>query len=166
MTEERTARFGLPLLHVGQAQKELDHNEAITLLEILAQPVVRGIGADAPPSESAPGDCWITGAMPVGAWSGHPDALAVSTVGGWRFVAAPNGMTVRDPEGVTAVRVDGTWRAGEVRGTAFVVGNHQVVGARSAAIADPAGGVSIDQEARAAVSAILAAMRGHGLVAS
>ncbi len=166
MNEERTPRFGLPLLHAGQAQKELDHNEAITLLEVLAQPVVRGIGVDVPPSESAAGDCWVTGTTPVGDWSGHPEALAVRTAGGWRFAAARDGMSVRATDGISAVRLDGVWRTGEVRANAFFVGNHQVVGSQAAAIEDPSGGASVDHEARTAVLAILAALRGHGLVAS
>lgn len=42
----------------------------------------------------------------------------------------------------------------------------QVVGARAAAIADPAGGTVIDSEARTAVAGMLSAMRQHGLIAS
>ncbi|QNE32258.1 DUF2793 domain-containing protein [Sphingomonas sp. NBWT7] len=165
MSEERTARFGLPLLHASQAQKELDHNEAITLLEILAQPVVRGIGVDVPPSESAAGDSWVTGMDPVGEWSGHPDALAVWTAGGWRFMAACDGMTVRQLDGMTATRVAGVWQIGRICAEAFFVGNHQVVGPRGSAIVDPSGGGTVDREARAAVLAILSALRSHGLVA-
>ena len=40
VSEETTARLTLPFLQSGQAQKELTHNEALTLLDIAVQPVV------------------------------------------------------------------------------------------------------------------------------
>jgi len=40
------------------------------------------------------------------------------------------------------------------------------VGARAAAIDSPAGGTVVDLEARSAISAILSAMRQHGLIAT
>jgi hypothetical protein len=51
--------------------------------------------------------------------------------------------------------------------TSYKVAGNQVVGARGAAIADAAGGAVIDVEARAALNALLAALRpaGHGLIA-
>ncbi|MCE9637413.1 MAG: hypothetical protein K8T90_17040 [Planctomycetes bacterium] len=48
----------------------------------------------------------------------------------------------------------------------LVVDSIQVVGAQKAAIADPAGGGVIDLQARAAVMAILARLRTHGLSAT
>jgi len=42
----------------------------------------------------------------------------------------------------------------------------QVVGPQEAAIAAPSGGSAVDVEARAALGAILDALRGHGLIAS
>lgn len=37
--------------------------------------------------------------------------------------------------------------------------------ARSGSVADVAGGTTVDAEARAAIAAMLVAMRGHGLIA-
>ena len=42
----------------------------------------------------------------------------------------------------------------------------QVVTTRQAAIADPAGGATVDTQARTAIASILAAMRTHGLIAT
>lgn len=50
-------------------------------------------------------------------------------------------------------------------GTSFQVGANQVVSARGAAVADAAGGANIDVEARAALNALLARVRVHGLIA-
>jgi hypothetical protein len=52
-----------------------------------------------------------------------------------------------------------------VVGAGLVVSGTQVVGSQGAAIADPAGGATIDLQCRAAVMAILARLRGHGLIA-
>lgn len=46
------------------------------------------------------------------------------------------------------------------------VGANKVVGARGAAIANPAGGATVDAEARAAIDAILARIEAHGLIAT
>lgn len=37
MNDQTTVRLSLPLLQVGQAQKELSHNEALTLLDFAVQ---------------------------------------------------------------------------------------------------------------------------------
>lgn len=47
----------------------------------------------------------------------------------------------------------------------FKVAGNQVVGARQGAVVDPAGGVTVDAQARAQLSALIAACRAHGLIA-
>jgi hypothetical protein len=49
--------------------------------------------------------------------------------------------------------------------TGYKVAGNQVVGARGAAIADPAGGATVDTEARTALVAILNFLRGWGATA-
>jgi hypothetical protein len=66
--------------------------------------------------------------------------------------------------GVWAVYRAGAWELGTVRGSSLVLEGLQVVGSRAAAIADPAGGTTVDSQARSAVSQILAALRQHGLI--
>jgi hypothetical protein len=166
MSEDTTARWGLPLLHAGQAQKEMDHNEALALLDLAVQPIVMAIGLDVPPAEPGEGACWIVGTDPVGAWSGRRGALAGWTGGGWRFVTPIAGMTVtRAGDGLTA-RHDGTqWTIGELHATGVMVGGMRVLGSRQAAIAAPSGGAIIDTEARSSIAAVLSALRAHGLIA-
>lgn len=161
-----SARLGLPLLVPGQAQKELFHNEALAAIDLALQASVVAVGLDQPPAAPAPGQCWIVGTAPAGDWSGQASALAGWTAGGWRFVAAVEGMAVWDrATGSVARRVGGLWLSGIVTGMRFVVGGVQVVGSRAAAIGAPAGGTTVDAEARATVTAILTALRGHGLIA-
>ena len=57
------------------------------------------------------------------------------------------------------------WALGEVRGGRVLIGGTPVVGPRQSAIAGASGGTIADAEARAAIDAILAALRAHGLIA-
>jgi hypothetical protein len=143
---EVTPRLGLPLLAAGQAQKEIAHNEALVLIDQLAQPAAEGV-SETPPAVPLPGQSWIGGASPVGAWSGHAGALACWTDGGWRFVAPRSGMAVWiGPDGLLARYRDGAWRTG----------------AASPAVS---GGSVIDAQARAAIGALQVVLRRHGLIA-
>lgn len=49
--------------------------------------------------------------------------------------------------------------------TAFKVGGTKVVGTQQAAINNPAGGSTVDTQARVAINAILTALAAHGLIA-
>ncbi|WP_066650242.1 MULTISPECIES: DUF2793 domain-containing protein [Sphingomonas] len=165
MTDETTARLALPLLQPGQAQKELYHNEALALLDFATQAVVEAVGVDMPPAAPAMGACWVVGSAPVGGWTGQALAIAGWTGGGWRFVPAREGMTVWNRSEDQASRFDGiAWRSGELRGSVLMIGDDQLIGPRRPAIGDPAGGATVDIEAREAVTAILTALRGHGLI--
>lgn len=166
MVDESSARLGLPLIQPGQAQKELDHNEALALLDAVVQPVVEAVGRNDPPATPAIGQCWLIGAAPTGGWQGRAKALAVWTSGGWRFIAAFEGMTVWSRADAQDARFTaGDWRLGDLRGASLNIGGVQVVGARQGAIATPAGGSAADAEARASIAQILDALRAHGLIA-
>lgn len=162
---ETTARHGLPLIQPGQAQKELAHNEALALLDLIAQPSVVAVGTNTPPGSPVPGQCWVVGASPSGAWSGHAHALAGWTGGGWRFASPVPGMTVWTGGAGSFARWSGSaWEVGVLTGTSLKVGGQQVVGARGPAIAGPIAGGTIDSESRSAIEGILAALRTHGLI--
>ncbi|MDR6848482.1 MAG: DUF2793 domain-containing protein [Sphingomonas sp.] len=167
MNDQTTVRLSLPLLQVGQAQKELSHNEALTLLDFAVQPVVEAVGVGSPPVSPDTGACWIVGPSPTGAWSGSPNAIAGWTNAGWRFLAARDGMNAWSRGDSAFARFDGSrWRIGEVTGACLLVAGRQVVGEQQSAISAATGGTTIDAEARATLAAVLAAMRSHGLIAS
>lgn len=164
MTDSATARLMLPLLEPGQAQKEMFHNEALARIDVAIQARVVAAGVNVPPPDPAPGECWIAGESPEGAWAGRAHAIAGWTAAGWRLIDAFEGMRcwVSAAEGF-ATFTGGEWHVGECYGR-LIVDGEQLVGSRGAAIADPAGGTSPDAEARDAIAAILAALRTHGLI--
>ena len=166
MEQETTARLGLPLLVTGQAEKELTHNEALALVDLVLGAGVEAMGLDTPPADPTMGQAWIVGDAPAGAWAGRARAVAGWTGGGWRFVAPTEGLSVWIvAEKLQARFVGETWVAGEVRASRVLVGDVPVLGPRGVAIAAPAGGTTVDAEARAALGAVLAMLRTHGLIA-
>lgn len=164
---ESTERLGLPLLAPGQAQKELIHNEALQLLEALVAGAVEEPARNAPPPAPVPGSCYLVGNAPTGAWSQYAGHLAASTSGGWRFVPPAPGMTALvKSSGLTVSYVGSAWETGSIRAQRVLIDGLQVLGARTAAVADPVGGALVDAEARSALIQILSALRLHGLIAT
>ena len=142
-----TARLNLPLLAAGQAQKEMTHNEALTLVDALIVPVVEEVGRVSPPSSPALGQCWALGANPTGEWVGQPFALAVATTGGWRFAPLPIGATVILAANLLIYRRNtGGWQV------------PQTVGA-------PTGGAVVDAQCRTAVANVISALLAAGIAA-
>lgn len=161
---EQTVRFAMPLLATGQAGKELAHNEALTIIDMLVQPEVAAVGIEVPPVAPEPGQCWIIGPQPAGAWAGRADHLAGWTTSGWRFVAPREGLTGWcSSTGLPIAYRQGVWHEGDVSCARVVVEGQAVVGARSEAIPDPVSGAG-DEPVRAAIVAILGALRQHGLI--
>jgi hypothetical protein len=149
--DEETERLSLPMLAVAQAQKEVTHNEALALLDIAVQPVVVAVAPATVPAAPVPGQCWIVGPVPTGAWAGQAGALAGWTGSGWRFVAPFEGLSAWSVADQGMVRREGTsWR----------------IAARGGAIANPAGGGNVDLEARVAIGAILDLLRASGHILS
>ena len=162
---ESTHRLGLPLLSPGQAQKELFHNEALQQIDIVLAGAVEEGPRTAPPSAPTAGQCFIVGPEPTGEWIGYADHLAAFSVAGWRYVPPVEGMTVfvRTVQ-AAATYFGGSWEIGQLRGSAVHVDGQQVLAARQGVIGSPAGGAVVDNEARLAINAMLAALRAHGLI--
>ena len=161
----QTDRLALPLLAAGQAQKELAHNEALLLLDLVSQPVAQSADLATPPATPSPGQCWIVGAAPTGAWSGKAMAIAGWTENGWRFAMPAAGWRAWVTDRGHMVRFDGSgWNDEAVRNAGYYIAGEQVVGPRQAAIADPAGGATVDSQARTTLLSILAMLREHGLI--
>jgi hypothetical protein len=163
----QSQRLGLPFIAPGQSQKELFHNEALQLLDLVAAAAVEEAPRNDPPEPPTLGSSYIVGAAPTGEWSGKAGALALYTPAGWRFVGPVEGMqALVKPGGTRAVYRSGGWELGTVRAGRVMVDGVQVVAAQAPAVADAAGGAIVDSEARSAINALLSALRSHGLIAT
>ncbi len=141
-----TPRFSLPLLALAQAQKEVTHNEALTLIDALLHVAVEAGPLADPPAAPTEGQCWLVGDPASGEWAGQAGAIAVWTAGGWRFAAPREGMrAVRLSDAAWLRFGGGVWREPGV-------------------VSVPAGGATVDAEARAAIAALLLLLDAHGLL--
>lgn len=163
---QRTARLKLPLLVTGQAQKEVTHNEALILLDLLVAPSGSG-PANVAPSAPPEGSVHICGPTPSGEWEGRAHHLAIWIAAGWRFAAPFEGQKfVEASSGQEWQFRGGTWVRGVVLASELRVNGNKVIGSQRQAIANASGGSTVDTEARTVLAAILDALRGHGLIAT
>lgn len=166
MSTTNSDRFALPLLQAGQAQKELTHNEALALVDMLLHAQVESMAIATPPGGAAIGQCWVVASGGTGAWAGQDGKLACLTTGGWRFVIPRNGLHLLNAsDGNNYVHNGTNWQAAQVRADGVYIGGNRIIATRQSAISDPSGGGTTDSEARTAISAILGALRNHGLIA-
>lgn len=91
-----TPKLAMPELSVGQAGKELTHNQALAILDQLAQAVVVDKDLATPPGSPANGAMYIVAAAATGAWAGKSGNLAfwLTSVGAWTFAVPVNGWSV------------------------------------------------------------------------
>lgn len=139
-----TPRLSLPLLHVGQAQKEVTVNEAVLRADALLHAVVQG-AADSPPTSPAEGDSWIVGSAATGEWAGHAGDLAHFAGGAWLFTSPREGMAVFDASADQTTRYSNGWQY-------------------ASAPVQPAGGITVDTEARDAIAGLVAALVSVGVL--
>jgi hypothetical protein len=90
-----TPKLAMPELVVGQAGKELTHNQALAILDQLAQATVVDKDLATPPGSPVNGAMYIVAAGATGAWSGQSGNLAVwlDAVAGWTFIAPADGWS-------------------------------------------------------------------------
>jgi hypothetical protein len=158
-----------PIMHAGQIigqVTEYSDRLALTLLTAHREAVM-GEGAAKKVSASEPEEVRRRILDKLAEMNARLGAIACWTSGGWRFVASIDGMVAWSITDEVWLQWNGAeWVAGLLIGHAVRIGGLQVVGARRAAIANPAGGANIDAEARGAIAGILDTLRGHGLIAA
>ena len=84
-----TGRLALPYILQSQSQKEVTHNDALNILDVLIQSVVEEVGLNTPPGSPTVGKCWVVGAWPTGAWAGKANQIAQAVDGGGWFFVVP-----------------------------------------------------------------------------
>ncbi len=138
-----TARFTLPFLFSGQAQKEFFYNQAISALDSILQPVIEDVLSTAP-SDPLEGKSFLIGIAPTGEWAGREDQIAIRIAGAWSFITPEEGMQVFNRSERKFYYYSNGWN-GASEPTA------------------PNGGATVDQEARAQITEMLEALRIAGI---
>lgn len=142
--DSRTARLDLPLLFAGQAQKEAFVNEVCARVDALLHGAIEAEAAT-PPATPADGQCWLIASGASGAWTGRSGQIAARQSGNWLYFAPRDGMRLVNRATGQEIRFHTSWKAAT----------------RPAA---PSGGATVDTEARAAISALLAALTTAGII--
>lgn len=93
MSDDQSARLGLPYLAAGQLQKHVTLNEGLTRLDALVQMAVTSRTVASPPASAPEGDLYI---LPDGvdgaAWAAFaPGDLVRAEISGWSGVDVPAG---------------------------------------------------------------------------
>lgn len=140
----RTPRLALPLLYVGQTQKEITVNEGILSADFLIDSAIEGV-VSTPPASPAIGSMWLVGTAPTGDFAGQADKLAGWSDSGWRFFAPRDGMRIFDL-GKSAYRL------------------YQKGWTMALAPAAPSGGTVIDEQARSTLAALTDALKVAGIL--
>ncbi len=159
-----TIRLGLPLLSAGQAQKEVTHNEALLAIDRLLHIAVLTRGLNTPPPSPVAGSIYIIGPVPTGAWSGQAGRLASHDGFGWTIVAPVRGCLAWIVDEASFAVFDTVWSQGGWPSNGLKIGGRTLLAATPVAISSPSGGTVIDVEARAKISALLAALHDQGVI--
>ena len=138
-----TPRFDLPLLYAAQAQKEVVANEAFALTDALLHCAIEG-AASTPPTSPVNGTSWLVAAGATGTWAGQDGNIACMQNGNWVFVAPRDGVLVLNRANGQMQHYFGGWKT-------------------PAAPSTPTGGTTVDDVARSAISALIAALKVAGI---
>lgn len=142
-----TANLRMPYILPAQAQKHVTHNEAIRMLDVIAQAGALDRDLTTPPPAPGEGDTYIVATSASGDWIGHDHSLAAWQDGAWAFYEPQTGWLVWIADENTLVVWDGAaWilaSAGSgVTPSSLSDGSHDLVGVNGA-IADATNRLSV-----------------------
>ena len=115
-----TANLSMPLLAQSQAQKHVTVNEALALLDSVAQLTLESVTTATPPVSPVEGQGYVVASGGTDAWLGADGQLAVFTNGGWRLIAPQAGWKAWIKDEGRAYFYDGT----EWHGDAVIASPH------------------------------------------
>ncbi|MDO5621547.1 MAG: DUF2793 domain-containing protein [Paracoccus sp. (in: a-proteobacteria)] len=115
MSEQETAKLGLPLVQPAQAQKHVTVNEGLMRLDGLVNLVLESADLATPPETVVDGVAYGVPASAVNAWAGQGGRIAIGANGGWVFAdpAAGQRAMLRD-RGLPAIHDGKAWRIGAI----------------------------------------------------
>ena len=81
-----TPKLSLPYIAASQSQKEVTHNEALNVIDLLLDRSVLDKDLTEPPSTPAEGAAYIIPTGATGVWAGKTGQIAQFIGGAWRYV--------------------------------------------------------------------------------
>lgn len=139
-----TPNIGLPLLLVGQAQKEFFLNQALSILDAVHRNSVNA-SRPTPPTTPVEGQCFRVTGPASEAWTGNEDNIAIRIGDDWHFIPPRDGMRLFDSEAGHVLFYRSAWEFAEVSPV-------------------PTTGAVIDSEARAALVQLIQALRDSAII--
>lgn len=103
-----TSQFGLPLLAAAQAQKHVTVNEALAVVDAIAQLRLQSTTQSVAPTTPVDGDAYVVAPGSIGDWLGQDGKVAIATNGYWRFLTPKVGWQAFNVETGANVLFDGT----------------------------------------------------------
>lgn len=102
-----TNQFGMPLLASAQAQKHVTVNEALSILDAVAQFRIASADIATPPTGVAEGTAYLIPEGAVNEWTTQAGHIAIAVNDGWRYVAPQAGWQVFNAQTGTTQLFDG-----------------------------------------------------------
>jgi len=93
MSTETTPNLSLPLMIRNQSGKEVTHNEALVIIDVLLNNGIIDKDLSTPPTSPNEGDTYIVNTTATGDWLNQEGKIAFYN-NGWRFIAPKEGFTV------------------------------------------------------------------------
>lgn len=161
-----TDRYGLPLLQVAQAQKEVTHNQAVAGIDTLLHLAVETATLNRPPVAPALGQAWIVAPGASGAWAGHAGEVASFGSAGWRYTVPREGCVawLCDVQRFAVCTAAG-WRDDGWPAAGLRIGGRLAMTGSAPVVTGPVGGTTVDTQARATLAVLLEALSFQGVIA-
>src|SRR6185503_1601693 len=105
---DTSPNLGLPFYQTKQDEFEVQHNEALLMLDALVMLAVKDRDLSAPPGSPALGDRYLVKPTGTGDWAGNDDRVAQYDTGGWNFYAPQAGWTCYVQDEGTLLAWNGT----------------------------------------------------------
>lgn len=102
-----TLIHSLPLIHSGQAQKEITHNEALLLLDVLINPVAVDVWVSSPPKQAKEGELYVIAEKAENKFEKHQNEIALKLKNSWRFLKPRKWIQVTHDKDGSIYRFDG-----------------------------------------------------------
>lgn len=138
-----TPNFSLPLLFMGQAQKEPFINQALLVIDSLLDGTIDG-SLSAPPNDPITGSTYRVLAGASDDWQSHDNDIAIWVGQSWTFIEPREGLSVFDKTAQIQLRYLTAWESAD-------------------SPTEPSGGSTVDIQARTAITELISALKTAGI---